>query len=369
MRPKFFNFVQYLCYVTFMSLELKQKREALNLDLQEISSILRVRRSFLAAIENEQYEAMPPDIYTRGYIKLYAKYLDCPYEQAIEPYENYLSVKFGKAKPVTAESDSTQPADEVKTEEIAPLKTVEAVPAEPEQQYTPPPAEKPTKPGGRRPVFMIAALLCVLALAFVFYKYVMTDNSRSDPGKRNTTARTSPKKHVTTEQNVKADTPSEEKAKTEPAPSAQTTEPAAAETKQAQNSEENQKAEPAPAPQTAVAEKVEEIKVPEIEYLDKLPSRYETRNIPTEKRRHIFVISAIEKTEARLLVDGKHYIKISLAPGESRTLNAFVSVSGVISDGGAAKLKFNGKTLPQGNKGESRSINLPGPNYTPRKIP
>jgi hypothetical protein len=92
-----------------MSTVMKKLREDLNRDVKEIAATTRIKESFLKAIENEQYEKLPIEVYARGYIKAYARYLGMPFEKALEPYERYIEAKQGlkeKKKPVSDEDET-----------------------------------------------------------------------------------------------------------------------------------------------------------------------------------------------------------------------------------------------------------------------
>jgi cytoskeletal protein RodZ len=52
---------------------LKTRREDLRLTLEDLSVKTKVAAKFLAAIENEQYDLLPPLSYTLGFVKLYAE--------------------------------------------------------------------------------------------------------------------------------------------------------------------------------------------------------------------------------------------------------------------------------------------------------
>ena len=54
---------------------LKNKREAQNITLEEVSQATRIRRTILEAIENNDYDLIPPKVFTQGFIKSYASYL------------------------------------------------------------------------------------------------------------------------------------------------------------------------------------------------------------------------------------------------------------------------------------------------------
>jgi cytoskeleton protein RodZ len=52
---------------------LKTRREDLKLTLEDVSIKTKVAMKFLAAIENEQYDLLPPLSYTLGFVKLFAE--------------------------------------------------------------------------------------------------------------------------------------------------------------------------------------------------------------------------------------------------------------------------------------------------------
>ena len=86
-----------------MSKLLKKQREDLGRDLKEVAAHTRIKESCLRSIEEEDYDKMPIEVYTRGYIKEYAKYLGMPIDPALVPYEIYLEVKLttkGKKVPL-----------------------------------------------------------------------------------------------------------------------------------------------------------------------------------------------------------------------------------------------------------------------------
>ncbi len=52
--------------------------------LEVISEQLKIRKVFLQAIENEQFEMLPGGVYTVGFIRSYAKYLNLDHDAIIE---------------------------------------------------------------------------------------------------------------------------------------------------------------------------------------------------------------------------------------------------------------------------------------------
>ncbi len=60
---------------TFSGAELKQIREKLNVGLHEISLVTKVHTRHLINIEEGNFNELPHEVYTRGFIMAYAKYL------------------------------------------------------------------------------------------------------------------------------------------------------------------------------------------------------------------------------------------------------------------------------------------------------
>jgi len=65
---------------------LKESREKKNITLDQIASKLRVKREYLSEIEDKS--DLPQDVFTIGYIRLYAKYLKVDIENQINAFKN-----------------------------------------------------------------------------------------------------------------------------------------------------------------------------------------------------------------------------------------------------------------------------------------
>jgi cytoskeletal protein RodZ len=70
---------------------LKKKREELGKDLREISDILKIKRDYLKAIEEENFSMLPEEVYVKGYIRKYAELLKINPESALNSYNNQIS--------------------------------------------------------------------------------------------------------------------------------------------------------------------------------------------------------------------------------------------------------------------------------------
>ncbi|GAB4414206.1 MAG: helix-turn-helix domain-containing protein [Thermodesulfovibrionales bacterium] len=64
----------------------KRNREDLGLDLHDIAGKLKIRHEYLRAIEDDAFEKMPPEVYTKGYIREYARFLGIDPEPIIKAY-------------------------------------------------------------------------------------------------------------------------------------------------------------------------------------------------------------------------------------------------------------------------------------------
>lgn len=66
---------------------LKAAREFRGLSLQDVSDATRIRRTYLAAVEDMRLEELPSRPFTLGYIKAYAKHLDLDPEEAVSRFK------------------------------------------------------------------------------------------------------------------------------------------------------------------------------------------------------------------------------------------------------------------------------------------
>ncbi|MBD3280155.1 helix-turn-helix domain-containing protein, partial [Candidatus Dojkabacteria bacterium] len=65
---------------------LKEKREKKNLSLRQIAEITKIRVEYLQALEKGDYGAFPSEVYLKGFLKNYAKYLGIDKERALALY-------------------------------------------------------------------------------------------------------------------------------------------------------------------------------------------------------------------------------------------------------------------------------------------
>jgi hypothetical protein len=63
-----------------------------------------------------------------------------------------------------------------------------------------------------------------------------------------------------------------------------------------------------------------------------------------------------------VILDGKEKKEALMEPGDSITYEAMRSISGIIGNAGGVKVKYNGRFLPSGKRGEVLYLNLPEQN-------
>lgn len=69
----------------------KKKREELGINIEEAAEVLKIGPEYLIAIENDIFDKLPVAVYTIGYIRCYAKYLNVDAEPVIANFTSHLS--------------------------------------------------------------------------------------------------------------------------------------------------------------------------------------------------------------------------------------------------------------------------------------
>ncbi len=87
---------------------LRQERERQNLTIEDIEQGTSIRASYIEAIEAGEYDKLPGAVYTKGFIKNYAKFLDMDSEAAAKEFTKDLAELAGEtADPENADADKT----------------------------------------------------------------------------------------------------------------------------------------------------------------------------------------------------------------------------------------------------------------------
>ncbi len=79
---------------------LRKHREEANLSLKEISLITRIRCEYLKALENEEFEKIPGEVFVRGYIKEFLKTISIEPSEAIRLYNQQKEARLATQEPL-----------------------------------------------------------------------------------------------------------------------------------------------------------------------------------------------------------------------------------------------------------------------------
>ncbi len=80
---------------------LKGEREKRGFSLDQLSQITRLRKHYIEALEDENWDNLPSPVYVKGFIRAYAQGLGFDAKEAISLYENIAPVEEEIPKPLT----------------------------------------------------------------------------------------------------------------------------------------------------------------------------------------------------------------------------------------------------------------------------
>lgn len=87
---------------------LRQERERQNLSISDIEEGTSIRSVYIEAIENGEYDKLPGAIYTKGFIKNYAKFLDMDAEAAAKEFAADMAELSAEAQATNAPETATE---------------------------------------------------------------------------------------------------------------------------------------------------------------------------------------------------------------------------------------------------------------------
>jgi cytoskeleton protein RodZ len=284
---------------TFLSL--KEKRKALGLTLKDIFQRTRISVVNLEAIENGDLHLLPVPIYTRNFIKTYARTLDIDSKPILESYEDYLR--------------SLQIAETPLPENISFL----------------------AKIGRYKAYLWTAAVLIFIVIVSLFISsqyQPATDINNNLAGK--IAAIDPEKKADTLSPPTKATVPVNEQAKAIPQPV----------------SNEINKTKQIPAQSNAIRQESAATQ-------PRASSAQNTRALESSEEANLLIIKATEETWIRIKADQNPSYQILLKPGEKIERKA-ASFDMDIGNAGGIKIQFKGKNIENiGKSGEVIHLLLP----------
>ncbi len=132
---------------------LRQERERQNLSIEDIEQGTSIRALYIEAIEAGEYDKLPGAVYTKGFIKNYAKFLDMDADAVVKEFQTDMDELAAEAQAAEAEqSAEAQP-------EVKPVK-----PSKPEKKRL---GHSIEDTGSRRSpnVIIVAAVVLIAAIA------------------------------------------------------------------------------------------------------------------------------------------------------------------------------------------------------------
>jgi cytoskeleton protein RodZ len=84
---------------------LRQRREELGIDLEQVEADTRIRTRYVEALEAEDFDALPDPVVGRGFLRNYAAYLDLDPQEASDRY----SALVARPEPESVASDQPSP--------------------------------------------------------------------------------------------------------------------------------------------------------------------------------------------------------------------------------------------------------------------
>lgn len=300
--------------------QLRRARSAKGVSLEEAAAATRVHVSSLKALEENNPEALPAPTFTRGFVRIYAAYLDLDPDEALRRHIEEQGL------PATTTTEKINIRDILATETLA---------------------EAPRTLTGNR-VFLL--LLLMVAGFIAYWSYTSYLRPTATPNTYSADQIFDQSSPATSPPSTRQDTPDPEPATaltdtpSPPIPSPMVEKDDATATDQeAVAPEPPAQPEPtivwAPAPSRPVSSEVE---------------------IEAEEYPHVLVASFVEDTWLRLQIDHGPSRQLFFRPGDSRTWEAKEQLELRIGNAGGVELSYNGEALPPlGASGEVANISFP----------
>jgi cytoskeleton protein RodZ len=83
-----------------LGLFLKNQREKKGLTLEHLTKVTRLRSSYIEALENEEWDKLPGQVFIKGFLKTYTRALGLDYRQVLEQFKSSVPDHEGLPKPL-----------------------------------------------------------------------------------------------------------------------------------------------------------------------------------------------------------------------------------------------------------------------------
>ena len=188
---------------------LRETREQKNLSLEDAEKGTNIRKLYIKAIEDGNYDKLPGEVFLKGFMKTYAKFLGLDGQKIIEQYKAEKSgVKLlPNNDEKTIEAEQSQPTEKTTVE--ADLKKEEKVEKQPEKATADKPATKPVpnidnfneskkyletknSSGSKKNVFIIVIIIILIIVGAVAFLSNQGSDSQPAADTQPTTEQTQP---------------------------------------------------------------------------------------------------------------------------------------------------------------------------------
>jgi cytoskeleton protein RodZ len=110
--------------------QLRRERELRGISLREIADSTKIGKRFLEAIERNDLSTLPAPVFTRGFVREYARYLGLDADEMVDRYMELVEVAEAEAQAAMPVASRTPPVPRRKSASTVPP---ERVPAEPKK--------------------------------------------------------------------------------------------------------------------------------------------------------------------------------------------------------------------------------------------
>ena len=280
---------------------LKNRRLSRDITLEEVAKVTKIRKAILKAIEDNSHDLLPHRVFTQGFIKIYASYLELDESEVLKRYQDDLEgTQINGAK---GESESQKPPKKV----LFATKNL--------------------------------VLVAVFVLALAFWFFVLPQG----------------------EKEVFVPKSSQQKSVSKPAESFPVVSPITSEEKGEESVDDEERKleileEGKEERDVEEVEEIEEIK--EIEEIEEIGEGEEVEKVEVEEKLLKVVSNEITWIEFRL--DNDEPFEVLLRSGESFKVKAHEKFNLRIGNAGGVELFLNGEALGNpGKRGEVVDITLP----------
>ena len=88
---------------------IRETREEKNIPLSKVAEDLFIRTTYLQAIENDRTEILPSPVQGRGFVRMYAEYLNMDVKQVLDAWDHPETLLSETNEQESPKIESTQP--------------------------------------------------------------------------------------------------------------------------------------------------------------------------------------------------------------------------------------------------------------------